>query len=100
MATDNDNNLTDYYANAGGGGIRFETAKFHGFQFGVSGFYIFNLASSDLSKADATTGQMNRYEIGLFDHTDPTNGRDIDRLEEFFQNIIIKNRILLLANSF
>ncbi len=84
MATDNDKNLTDYYANAAGGGIRFETAKFHGFQFGVSGFYIFNLGSSDFTKPDATTAQMNRYEIGLFDQKDPTNKKNIDRLEEFF----------------
>ncbi|MEY3240247.1 MAG: hypothetical protein RIR11_1685 [Bacteroidota bacterium] len=84
MATDNDRNLSDYYANAAGGGVRFETAAFHGFQFGVSGFYIFNLGSSNFAKPDATTGQMNRYEIGLFDHEDPTNGNNIDRLEEFF----------------
>ncbi|MBL7817852.1 MAG: OprD family outer membrane porin [Saprospiraceae bacterium] len=84
MATDNEKNLSDYHANAAGGGIRFETANFHGFQFGVSGFYVFNLGSSDLTKLDPTTGQSNRYEIGLFDQEDPTNGKDIDRLEEFF----------------
>lgn len=84
MHTDNDKGLSDYYANAAGGGIRFETVNFHGFQFGVSGFYVFNLRSSDLTKLDPTTGQGNRYEIGLFDQEDPTNGKDIDRLEEFF----------------
>lgn len=84
MATNNDKNLTDYYANAVGGGVRYETARFHGFQFGVSGFYIFNVGSSDFTKLDATTGQSSRYEIGLFDHENPTNGKDIDRLEEFF----------------
>lgn len=84
MTTDNDRLLTDYYANAAGGGIRFETARFHGFQFGVSGFYIFNLGSSDFSIPDSITGQMNRYEIGLFDHQNPSNKEEIDRLEEFF----------------
>jgi hypothetical protein len=36
MGTDNETGLTDYYANALGGGLKFETAKFHNFQIGVS----------------------------------------------------------------
>lgn len=84
MATDNKDQLTDYYANAAGGGIRYETAKFHGLQFSLSGFYIFNIGSSDLTLADSTTGQFNRYETGLFDVQDPANKKDIDRLEEFY----------------
>jgi hypothetical protein len=51
MATDNESGLTDYYANAVGGGLRFETASFYGFHFGVAGFYIFNIGSSDMSPA-------------------------------------------------
>jgi hypothetical protein len=84
MATDNASGLTDYFANAGGGGIHYQTAQFKGFQFGVSGFYVFNLYSSDLSLPDPSTNQMNRYEIGLFDIEDAHNKRDIDRLEELF----------------
>ena len=38
MITLNEKDLSDYYANAAGGGLRFETAKFHNFQFGISGF--------------------------------------------------------------
>ncbi len=84
MATDNRSGLTDYYANAAGGGIRYETAGFHGFRFAVSGFYTFNIGSSDLSKPDTITGQYNRYEIALFDVNDPHNKKDIDRLEELY----------------
>ena len=84
MATDNAPGLTDYYANAAGGGLRFETARFHGFQMAVSGFYIFNIGSSDFTKADTATGRYNRYETALFDIEDPTNKKDIDRLEEFY----------------
>ncbi|HEX5026202.1 MAG TPA: OprD family outer membrane porin [Agriterribacter sp.] len=84
MSTQNQEGLTDYYANAAGGGLRYETAEFHGFQFAVSGFYTFNIGSSDLGKLDSTTGQPNRYEIGLFDVEDPYNKKDIDRLEELF----------------
>jgi len=84
MATDNRKTLTDYHGNAVGGGIRFETAKFKGFQFAVSGFYIFNIGSSDLTKKDPQSGQSNRYEIALFDVADPANTSDLDRLEEFY----------------
>jgi hypothetical protein len=84
MATDNIKGLTDYYANAAGGGIRFETARFHGFRFAVSGFYTFNIGSSNLLKSDTVTGQPNRYELALFDVNDPANKKDLDRLEEFY----------------
>ena len=67
-----------------GGGLRYESAAFHGFSMGVSGFYIFDAGSSDLAKKDAASGQANRYEIGLFDVTDPENLNEINRVEEFF----------------
>lgn len=84
MSTQNQQGLTSYYANAAGGGLRYETARFHGFQFSVSGFYSFNIGSSNLGKADSATGQFNRYELALFDVEDPYNKDDIDRLEEFY----------------
>ncbi len=99
MATDNKKGLTDYYANAAGGGVRFETAKFHGFQFAVSGFYIFNIGSSDLTLADSTTGQLNRYEAALFDVEDPANKKDIDRLEEFYLRYNYKNSNLIAGRQ-
>lgn len=83
MSSQNQQGLTDYYANAAGGGIRYETAKFYGFQMAVSGFYIFNIGSSDFTKPDSATGQYNRYEIVLFDVEDTTNKKNLDRLEEF-----------------
>ncbi len=83
-ATNNNRGLTDYFANAVGGGLRYETASFHGFQMGISGFYIFNVGSSDMAQPDSATGQFNRYEIGLFDVEDPSNKQDIDRLEELY----------------
>ncbi len=91
MATDNKPGLTDFYANAAGGGIRYETAIFHGFQFAVSGFYTFNIGSSDFAKTDTATGQFNRYEIALFDVNDASNKKDIDRLEEFYLKYQYKN---------
>ncbi|MEP7376496.1 MAG: OprD family outer membrane porin [Chitinophagaceae bacterium] len=84
MATDNASGLTDYYANAAGGGIKYETAPFKKFQLGISGFFAFNIGSSNLAKPDLKTNQLNRYEIGLFDIEDPNNKKDIDRLEELY----------------
>jgi hypothetical protein len=60
MGTNNESGLSDYYANALGGGVKFETAKFHNFQFGVSGYYIYDIGSSDFSKKDPATNLLNR----------------------------------------
>ena len=61
-ATANNGSLTDYHAWGMGAGIGYETPKFlKHFQVGISGFFMFNLKSSDLSKADPKTGQINRY---------------------------------------
>lgn len=84
MHTDNNAHLSDYYANAAGGGIKYETAPYKGFQFGVSGFFVFNVGGSDLTTPDPFTNQANRYEIGLFDIEDPNNRSDMDRLEELY----------------
>ena len=84
MATDNARQLQDYYALAAGGGLHYQTAAFHGFRFGLGGVFHYNLTSTDLEKRDSITGASNRYEIGLFDITDPANRADLDRMEEFW----------------
>ena len=99
MATDNTNDLSDYYANALGGGIKFETAKVKGFQLGISGFFTFNIGSSPLGEPDPKTGAGNRYEIGLFDQQDPYNTSDIDRLEELFLKYSFKNSSITLGKQ-
>lgn len=99
MATDNKKGLTDYYANAIGGGLKFETGKFHGLQLGIGGFFIFNIGSSDLTKPDTKTKQVNRYEIGLFDIEDPSNKNDIDRLEELYLKYQIKKTTITIGKQ-
>jgi hypothetical protein len=84
MATNNRPGLSDFYANAIGGGIKYETARIKGFQFGASGFFIFNIGSSDLTLPDPRTNQLSRYELGLFDIENPANKNDINRLEELY----------------
>lgn len=83
--TTNQGELTDYYAWGAGAGIGYETPKFFKhFQLGLSGFFMFNIMSSDLAQTDPKTSQSNRYEIGLFDIERPNDHEDLDRLEELF----------------
>lgn len=91
MSTDNDGPLTDYNALAFGGGLKYQTKSFKGFQLGIGGFFIWSLASSDLTKPDELTGVMNRYEAGQFDQTNPSNKKDLQRLEDFFIKYNFKN---------
>lgn len=88
--TDNAKTLRDYYAEAIGGGLRFESAQFYNFNIAVSGFYIFPLKSANLFEKDAITGQGNRYEIGLFDVNAIDQLEEINRLEEFFVQYNLK----------
>lgn len=94
--TINKEDLTDYYAWGIGAGIGYETPKIlKHFQVGMSGFFMFNLKSSDLSKADPKTNQVNRYEIGLFDIERPNDHEDLDRLEELFLKIHVGKKSIL-----
>lgn len=99
MATDNASGLTDYYANAVGGGLRYETRQFHNFQFAVSGFYTFNIGSSNMAVPDPNTGSVNRYEIGLFDIEDPNNKKDIDRLGELYIKYNFKDSKIIFGKQ-
>lgn len=84
MATINQKTLTDYAAMGIGAGLSYVSPYFHQFQFGFSGFFTFNVFSWNLSTTDTQTGIPNRYEIMLFDGTDPENRHDLDRMEELY----------------
>jgi hypothetical protein len=84
MATENQDRLTDAYANAAGGGLFYETGAYKGFQIGVGGYFIYNLNSSDMTKVDPFTNTVSRYETSLFDLENLANKHDLDRLEELY----------------
>lgn len=84
MTTINKEDLSDYGAWGLGAGIGYESAIFKGFQFAVSGFFINNTLSSDFTKRDPQAQTLSRYELSLFDITDPENKHDLDRLEELY----------------
>ena len=84
MSTLNEGELKDYYADALGGAIRYETAEFHGFHLGVAGIFTYKAFSSDLNEPDPTTGEISKWEHELFDILDFDNFNDLDRLEELY----------------
>lgn len=84
MSTINEHQLSDYAALGFGAGMGYESARFKNFQFAISGFFINNVASSNLTKRDPQTNALSRYEVSLFDIEDPANRRDLDRLEELY----------------
>ncbi len=84
MTTDNHQGMSDLHAHAIGASVRFETLAWHRFRLTMSGYVIANLWSSDLSKPDSLTGQLSRYEIGLFDIENPANRINIGPFAELF----------------
>lgn len=99
MTTRNEKELSNYYAHAFGGGLRYQTGIYKGFQFTLGGFFVWNLASSDLAKPDPTTGAPNRYEVGQFDMQDFSNKNHMDRLEEFNVRYHLKKSVLTLGKQ-
>lgn len=97
MSTVNEGALKDDYALAAGAGIGLLTQPLYGFQFGMSGFFIYNLSSSDLTKPDPSTKAGNRYEVGLFDIENPSNKNDLDRLEELYVKYNVSKSAITLG---
>lgn len=84
MNTLNQGSLKDDYALAQGAGIGLITKPWKGIQLGLSGYFIFNVWSSNLGEKDPQTQASNRYEIGQFDVLDRSNRHNLDRLEDLY----------------
>lgn len=84
MSTFNEGELKDDYTLGSGAGIGLLTKPLYGFQIGVSGFFMYNLLSSNIHEVDSITRQANRYEVELYDIEDHKNNHDLDRLEELY----------------
>ena len=59
--------------------------------WGIGASCVYNLWSSDLVSPDPSTGQLNRYEIGLFDVEDPKNKVNMPRLQELYAKYNFKH---------
>ena len=84
MATINEGDLKDYWTNAIGGAVYYETAEWKGFAWGVKGIFTYKTFSSDLNEIDTLVGKGAKWEKELYDITRPEEARDLDRLEELF----------------
>lgn len=82
-STNNKNSNTEY-AHAVGAGLKFSSKPINHLQFGVSGFFVYNVFSTDLTKLHPLAASSNRYELGLFDVTNPANKNNMHRLEELY----------------
>lgn len=91
MSTINRGELLDYSTAAFGAGLGYHTPEWKGFQAGFSGFFTFQLYEHNLRLADPTTGNVNRYEILLYDMNDVDNTNDLDRLEDLYLAYRYKN---------
>lgn len=78
-----------YYANALGGALSYHTANFHGFSAGLVGIYVYNVGSSALHDSMLTSN-----ELQLFDITNASNRKNLDRLEELFISYQWKNNLI------
>jgi len=88
-ATDNQKQLSDYYALGMAASLAYETpVVFKYFKAGIRGTFMRNLASSNLAVPDPSTGQLNRYEVGLFDLTNPEQRTGLNRLEKLYLTVL------------
>lgn len=69
--TVNKGDLKDYSALATGGKLKFEYRINPSFEIGVAGHTSLSLGIQDLSDPDLATGQVSRYEEGLFNVLNP-----------------------------
>ncbi|MBL8000886.1 MAG: hypothetical protein JNL05_02885 [Flavobacteriales bacterium] len=86
MVTVNDGTPSDPWAVAFGGTLGYASARWHRLQFKLSGGYTFDLTNSGLNEPDPSTGQLSRYELGLYDVTDPRVRNDVAYLQLFQLN--------------
>jgi hypothetical protein len=82
MATWNQGSLRDDATWAEGGELGLHTAPIGHWHIGLSGFFIFEMASTRLDAE--VEGMRNRYEIGQYDVTNRGNTVGLERLEDLY----------------
>jgi hypothetical protein len=90
MSTTNHDDYPDYYALAVGGGIGYYSPIIKGFQAGLSGFVVSNVTSSSLVPSSPYS---NRYEVRLFDITNPESREVLNRLEDLYLRYYLTKKI-------
>lgn len=91
MATVNDGAPQDFHAVAFGGMLGYASDRWHGVRFRMAGGFTFDLTSTTFQDPDPVTGLLSRYEVGLFDVTDPRRVEDLSYLHEFQLDYLSRN---------
>lgn len=73
LHTFNKDDLRDFYAIGTGGHAGYTYSFSPNLKIGGRVYMTFNTNIQDLSEPDETTGRLSRYELGLFDVTEPDN---------------------------
>lgn len=98
MVTTNHGDLKDWNALATGGLLKYETGAYHNFKIGIGYYTSYNLNISDITARDERTGRESRYDIGLFDITDPSK-KEIHFLGELYLKYETKEHILTIGRQ-
>lgn len=93
MSTINEGPAKDYYTNASGMSLHYESLPFYGFLFEVKGIFTFQTFGMDINEEDEKTGEPAKWESELYDVLNRENKHDLDRLEELFIEYRVKNNV-------
>lgn len=72
MATDNQDNLMDWYGLSTGGNVNYSTTKYNGFSLSL-GYYGLTNVFGNSNLKDSITGKQSRYVLGNYDFADINN---------------------------
>ena len=97
MATLNEGKLSDYWSNATGGAIKYETYTWKGIQLGVKGILTYQTFSADLNQQDGEVLRGAKWEKELYDVNRPYEKQDLDRLEELYVKYSYKKSFLTVG---
>ena len=84
MNTINRNELKDYYTNATGIALMYETKPLKGFSVGVNFRSVFRTFGNHLSGEDSQVSEAAKWEYELYDLLDKGNYKDINKVEELY----------------
>lgn len=93
MGTIHEGSLKDYWTNAIGGALRYETAEWNGLSFTVKGIFTFEAFGMDLTEVDDKIGRSAKWEKELYDVRRPGRPRTSIVLRNCLCDTLSENRI-------
>lgn len=84
MTTINEGSLRDYWTNAVGGSLHYQSASWKGFQFGLEGVFRYKAFSSDLNQNDTLIGKSSKWERELYNIGDRNFENNLSQLQQIY----------------